>query len=749
MPQINDINSPLAEFTFNRREMYADPSNTDLIANRAEAIVPDVQDQILQPLQQLLPGSIPSQALGTYDTGFAGMTSQGNDSSSIRGWAGATFANRDTAPFRYDQAGNVWASNIIASGGTLAGWTISDTAITSPSGSIVLDSSSNSILVAAAVGNSVIGIFGDTGVIESNNYSANVSGFIVSANLIEAQNIKARGALQGVSFQYDVVSAVGGQLMVSNSDVIATDMTAADNSTLTTQGNSTFSVNDLLILRSNAGSGIQEEWMRVTNAGSAPTYTVTRDLAGTYAANSNPAWKKGTAVIKQGVSDGAAAYSGGWLRLIGQGTNSPFYSVYARTGIAYNNFSEICRLGNLNGIGPFVADTYGIFIGNYATGKYLTYDTVTANLVVNGYVQSSKGAFGGSGVDGALTISSGTTTLAMGAVSVFVKNYTSISITGTGALAFSGPSTTGTTIILKSQGDVTLTSSTSPLIDARGMGAAGGTGGTAVSGVSDGNDGTSGNSAEGILDDNTHNGGKGGGGKTGGADNGAAGAAGTIYTNLYNYTNSLLRIARKQVNICPGSGGAGGGSGRSIAGGNSGVGGNGGAGGGAVYIECAGAWNFTGNINVSGLAGSNGNAPAGTNNSHGAGGAGGGGASGMFIALYNTLTANSGTITAAGGAGGIGGATGTGEGGGGGDTPGGGGGGGAGCYGGAGGAGGIGAVPEGPGSAGSAGAGTGAGGGGGGGASCVSGAGAGKAGGSAGAGGATLTSLVTLNNYFS
>ena len=95
-------------------------------------------------------------------------------------------------------------------------------------------------------------------------------------------------------------------------------MTAADNATMTIKGDSTFAVNDILVMRGIATSGIQEEWFRVTNAGSAPTYTVTRDLAGIYSSGANPVWKAGTPVVKQGSSNGSDTYSGGWLRLIGE-----------------------------------------------------------------------------------------------------------------------------------------------------------------------------------------------------------------------------------------------------------------------------------------------------------------------------------------------------------------------------------------------------------------------------------------------
>ena len=80
-------------------------------------------------------------------------------------------------------------------------------------------------------------------------------------------------------------------------------------------------------------------------------------------------------------------------------------------------------------------------------------------------------SFSGDGSDGALNISSGTTTVDCSNEPIVHLNYTSVSITGTAKLAFSNPYSGGTTIILTSQGDVTLTSSDLAMIDASGMGA--------------------------------------------------------------------------------------------------------------------------------------------------------------------------------------------------------------------------------------------------------------------------------------
>ena len=193
----------------------------------------------------------------------------------------AVFAS---APFRVAMDGSLIATSATISGsitattGTIGGWTIGATTLSSTN--LTIDSANEKI--------------------ESANYSAGVSGFTIGADLIEAQNLISRGTIRGSTFTYDMISAVGGQLMISDADALASDMTALDASTLTIKGDTTFAVDDFLVMRGEAGSGIEEEWLRVTAIGSAPTYTVTRDLAGLYSADDNPVWKAGTPVVKQG-----------------------------------------------------------------------------------------------------------------------------------------------------------------------------------------------------------------------------------------------------------------------------------------------------------------------------------------------------------------------------------------------------------------------------------------------------------------
>lgn len=260
----------------------------------------------------------------------------------------------------------------------------------------------------------------------------------------------------------------------------------------------------------------------------------------------------------------------------------------------------------------------------------VTSPTAGQSLVYNGSQWANTGGFkfGGTGADGALSITSGTTSLNLSSAAVTIKNYTSISITGSGLLNFSNPNDNGSIVILKSQGNVTLTSSSVPMIDGRGIGGKAGSGGASASPGGAG-------SGSNITVLGTPPGG-GGNGSAGFGSGGAAGAA----TNPAYWPNTFYRF----LPFLAGGGGGGGGGG--LTGG--GAGGNGGRGGGCIIIECGGAFNFTtiGGIDVSGTAGTNGSNGSGA----GGGGGGGGGGAGSVIILYNTLTANTGTILSAGGA---------------------------------------------------------------------------------------------------
>lgn len=258
---------------------------------------------------------------------------------------------------------------------------------------------------------------------------------------------------------------------------------------------------------------------------------------------------------------------------------------------------------------------------------------VSTGKLSSDYIATStlglENTFGGTGRDGALVLTSGTTTIDLAGAPMLVKNYTSISITGTGHLAFSNPHASGTPVILRSQGDVTLTCSPIPCIEVSGLGSTSTIGSDTVGAVA-----TASPAVIGFLQTN--------GGGAGSANFGRGGATSTASTSVFLLGPRLFN----KYPLFVGAGGAG------AAGSGGGIGGSGGRGGGALVMEVGGALNFTavGGLRAVGLNGGSGQCGDCTAD---AGQGGGGGGGGMVLVVYKALTANTGTIVATGGSGGL------------------------------------------------------------------------------------------------
>lgn len=264
---------------------------------------------------------------------------------------------------------------------------------------------------------------------------------------------------------------------------------------------------------------------------------------------------------------------------------------------------------------------------------------------------AGAGKFGGSGVDGALSIASGTTTLSAASAQVLIKNYSSISITGTGILAFSNPYAGGTYIVLKSSGNVTLTSSQTPMINHSNMGSAGGSGGAYSIGSGSTNQGTNGGASSTaetpfqLI----------GGGNT--CNLGSSTTAASTYTaNTYNVaTASAQLIFQKYPFLSVAAGGGSGSAFRVAAAVLAGVLGAGGNGCGALVIECGGTFTFTttNGLSIAGQVGGNTTATTNPGSNFSAGGGGGGG-NGMLFVFYKTAGTITGTVNTTAAVGGSG-----------------------------------------------------------------------------------------------
>jgi len=191
----------------------------------------------------------------------------------------------------------------------------------------------------------------------------------------EFNNIYLRGKLGASVFEYNTISAVGGNVLISkDADKLDADMTTSA-TTLTTTGDVEFAVGDFLEMKTGA---VEIEYFEVTGVTSATTYTVTRDKGSTGAL----AWKKGTAIVNLGASGDGGIY------MTASESNAPYISVFTHAGAPWSTLTTRARLGNLNGYLGYSTDLYGIAIGE--TDAYLKYDP-TNGMAIKGSITVTGG----------------------------------------------------------------------------------------------------------------------------------------------------------------------------------------------------------------------------------------------------------------------------------------------------------------------------------------------------------------------
>ena len=301
---------------------------------------------------------------------------------------------------------------------------------------------------------------------------------------------------------------------------------------------------------------------------------------------------------------------------------------------------DTLRTGTVTSVGTAVVGVGTLFLTQIAVGDTLV--TGSGVAVVSAIADDTHLTLAGSVSGGdvsAVPYSQGLLqTIDVGAVRVFVKNYTTFSITGHARLNFINPNGNGTTVVIKTQGNMTLTSATTPMLDCSGMGAVPP---AAVSNsdnpFTNNTNGTTGNDGYGVVYKT----------KGGGAGVNSAPPGGVV--SVLN--NIVPTFVSKYVFVTPGSSGGGGQAGGQAVNSTTGHGGRGGWGGGALVLEVGGAINFTttSGISVAATDGTDGTLTGGT---AGCAGGGGGGSGGWFFLIYNTLTSVSGTVTLSGGIGG-------------------------------------------------------------------------------------------------
>jgi hypothetical protein len=196
--------------------------------------------------------------------------------------------------------------------------------------------------------------------IGSGNFISENRGFrIEDSGYAEFEDVRIRGKISSSIFEFDKISAVGGKVYIGNASVLASDISSTD-TTITVDDN-VFNINEVLTIK----SGINQEWMLVTDVSLAPTYTVTRDLANAF--TTNPTWSKGTAIVSSGTDNS------GFISLDAVSNYSPFIDINLRNSTIYNDWNTKVRLGNLEGITDSLYGNlsgYGLYSDNvYLKGK--------------------------------------------------------------------------------------------------------------------------------------------------------------------------------------------------------------------------------------------------------------------------------------------------------------------------------------------------------------------------------------------
>lgn len=153
---------------------------------------------------------------GEYiDLGNAGLNNAGTVGESIRIWAGSTYENKENAPFKINQAGQLVATNATITG-----------AITALSGTFngVVNASDfkingTSILSSGKIhGDYLTNVVADS-VSASWVYAGNISAEQITAGTISANRVSG-GTLSGVTIDVDMDASVGNNLSVGESIVL-------------------------------------------------------------------------------------------------------------------------------------------------------------------------------------------------------------------------------------------------------------------------------------------------------------------------------------------------------------------------------------------------------------------------------------------------------------------------------------------------------------------------------------------------
>lgn len=228
------------------------------------------------------------------------------------------------------------------------------------------------------------GIILDTdGLLKSGNYSADAAGWQISPDgNAEFNNIKARGSIQTAVFEYKSISAYSGALAVAKSaGVLAADTTTAATFPISVKesgsGQILIALNDILRIKYWNGTEVVDVWATCGTVGSAAgvsTTTATLNSGGT-----GKTLQEGATVVNYGVSGQGMVFleagdPGDATAPVGR------LRISTHAGAPWTTQTNQVVLGDMyNQYGASTNHRYGIGIGDYSGGNYLSYNAETAD----------------------------------------------------------------------------------------------------------------------------------------------------------------------------------------------------------------------------------------------------------------------------------------------------------------------------------------------------------------------------------
>ena len=226
--------------------------------------------------------------------------------------------------------------------------------------------------------------------------------------------------LDAVLFAQQTITLLGGWFIVGkNEGTLAADAPAASGSMDFGQA---MTVGHFVVLR----AALKVEYVQVGTLVSGTVYNVTRDLDGTGAND----WPAGTPYLVLGTSgDG---------RIELNAYDTPRLSILQQ-GATYNAQTEVARLGDLSGNWGYASETYGVALGQYASGQVnITVDPSNGIRIRNWATTLAQWAN-----DGSLTVGevgAGKSNVYIAAGSLKLRNNTAdvIALNADGSASFEG-----------------------------------------------------------------------------------------------------------------------------------------------------------------------------------------------------------------------------------------------------------------------------------------------------------------------